>query len=72
MAIAVVFDLDGTLIDSAPDIAASLNRVLVAEGFAPLPADQVMRMIGDGAKVLVERGFAARGAARAGGISRGL
>lgn len=58
---AVVFDLDGTLIDSDPDIRAALNRVLVAEGLAPLSAEQVQSMIGDGAKVLVERGFAARG-----------
>jgi phosphoglycolate phosphatase len=59
---AVVFDLDGTLIDSAPDIAAVLNRVLAAEGLAPLSLDEVRGMIGDGAKQLLERGFAARGA----------
>lgn len=58
---AVVFDLDGTLIDSDPDIRAALNRVLVAEGLEPLTVADVRRMIGDGAKVLVERGFAARG-----------
>jgi phosphoglycolate phosphatase len=59
---AVVFDLDGTLIDSAPDIAAVLNRVLAADGHAPLRLDAVRAMIGDGAKQLLERGFAARGA----------
>ena len=60
---AVVFDLDGTLIDSDPDIRAALNRVLVAEGLAPLTTAEVQSMIGDGAKALVERGFAARGQA---------
>jgi phosphoglycolate phosphatase len=60
---AVVFDLDGTLIDSDPDIRAALNRVLVAEGLTPLTAAEVRSMIGDGAKVLVERAFAARGQA---------
>ncbi len=59
----VVFDLDGTLIDSAPDIRAALNRVLAADGLAPLSAQEVKVMIGDGARVLVERAFAARGKA---------
>jgi phosphoglycolate phosphatase len=58
---AVVFDLDGTLIDSAPDIAAVLNRVLAADGHAPLTLAEIRGMIGDGAKQLLERGFAARG-----------
>ena len=60
---AVVFDLDGTLIDSDPDIRAALNRVLMAEGLAPLTTAELKSMIGDGAKALVERGFAARGQA---------
>jgi phosphoglycolate phosphatase len=58
---AVVFDLDGTLIDSDPDIRAVVNRVLAADGLAPLSAGEVQSMIGDGAKVLLERAFAARG-----------
>jgi phosphoglycolate phosphatase len=58
---AVVFDLDGTLIDSAPDIRTALNRTLALHELAPLGADEIKSMIGDGAKVLVERGFAARG-----------
>lgn len=59
---AVIFDLDGTLIDAAPDIAGTLNRTLIAFGHAPLELAQVRGMIGDGAKILLERGFAARGA----------
>lgn len=58
---AVIFDLDGTLIDAAPDIALKLNKVLEADGHAPLTLQEVRTMIGDGAKVLVERAFAARG-----------
>ena len=60
---AVIFDLDGTLIDAAPDIASKLNSVLAADGHAPLTLAEVHTMIGDGAKVLVERAFAARGCA---------
>ena len=58
---AVIFDLDGTLIDSDPDIRAALNRVVAADGLAPLSTAEVQSMIGDGAKVLLERAFAARG-----------
>jgi phosphoglycolate phosphatase len=57
---AVVFDLDGTLVDSDPDILAAINRVLVARGITPLTHAELGPMIGDGAKVLVERAFAAR------------
>ena len=57
----VVFDLDGTLIHSLPDIAAAANRLLVAEGRAPLPPEQIRSMIGDGAGTLVERTFAVSG-----------
>lgn len=56
-----LFDLDGTLLDSAPDIAAAINRVLAGIGAAPLTLPEVTAMIGDGAKVLVERALAARG-----------
>lgn len=62
---AVIFDLDGTLIDASADLTAKLNHVLVAEGLAPLTLEQVCGMIGDGAQKLVERGFAARGRAMA-------
>lgn len=56
-----VFDLDGTLVDSAPDIAAALNRALGQAGLAPLALAEVIPMIGDGARVLIERALAARG-----------
>lgn len=56
-----VFDLDGTLVHSAPDLAAALNRRLAAAGLAPLSVEEVQPMIGDGARVLLQRGFAARG-----------
>jgi phosphoglycolate phosphatase len=63
---AVCLDLDGTLIDSAPDIAAALNRRLAAAGLGPLSLTAITRMIGDGAKVLLTRGFAAAGRPLAG------
>jgi phosphoglycolate phosphatase len=58
---AVVFDLDGTLVDTAPDLAAALNRLLAEEGRPALAAAGIRTMIGDGAAKLVERGFAATG-----------
>lgn len=57
----VVFDLDGTLIDSAPDIAAVANRVLVAEGLETLSLPTVTSFVGNGVGVLVARIAAARG-----------
>lgn len=63
---AVIFDFDGTLIDSAPDIAQALNHVLAAAGRPVLALDDVKMMIGDGAPVLVECGFAATGPALTG------
>ena len=52
---AVVFDLDGTLIDSAGDIADVLNICLSKEGIATFDEPTVVTMIGGGARVLVER-----------------
>src|SRR4051812_15070573 len=56
---AVLFDLDGTLIDSAPDIAAAANELLGRHGLGPLTLDQVVSMIGNGTRKLTERAFAA-------------
>lgn len=54
----VVFDLDGTLVDSAPDIAATLNLVLAEEDLPALPLAVARKMVGGGPKVLLERAFA--------------
>lgn len=51
----IVFDLDGTLIDSAPDILAAGNAALASEGLAPVSAAQSRSFIGNGARVYVER-----------------
>ncbi len=61
----LLFDLDGTLVDSVPDLCASLNEVLRAHGYPPLSPDEVRPMIGDGVPTLVARGFAARGGTQA-------
>jgi len=58
---AAVFDLDGTLIDSAPDIHAALNAVLAAVRAAPVTLDETRGFVGDGAPVLIRRAMAARG-----------
>jgi len=58
---AVVFDLDGTLIDSAPDLRTALNGLLAEHGRRPLTLPEVTAMIGDGAAKLVERAFAMTG-----------
>lgn len=55
---ALVFDLDGTLIDSRQDIATALNRMRSDLGLPPLSLDQVVAMVGEGAKVLVRRALA--------------
>jgi len=57
----LVFDLDGTLVDSAPDLRAALNEMLRERGRPPLSLPQVKRMIGDGAPALVARALAASG-----------
>lgn len=63
---AVVFDLDGTLIDSADDLGAAANRLLAREGRRPLEAGEVRRFIGDGTRVFVDRAWSATGTGVAG------
>ena len=58
----LVFDLDGTLIDTAPDLHAALNHALAQKGFAPVPLDSVRMMIGDGAKAMIRKGLSYHGA----------
>ena len=57
---AILFDLDGTLLDTLPDIARALNRALLAEGLAALPLATVLAGVGRGAAVLVDRVTAAQ------------
>ncbi len=56
----MLFDLDGTLVDSLPDLAASLNRVLGEEGLVPLSMAELRPMVGDGLAPLFTRALAAR------------
>jgi phosphoglycolate phosphatase len=65
----VVFDLDGTLVDSRADLAAAVNHVLAELGLPVIPLATVERYVGEGARVLVER---ALGAERATLVPRGL
>ncbi|MER9793516.1 phosphoglycolate phosphatase [Mesorhizobium sp. M0213] len=58
---AILFDLDGTLVDSAPDIMAAVNELLAGRDLPPLRLDQVKSMIGGGIRKLVERAFATSG-----------
>lgn len=54
---AVLFDLDGTLVDSAPDLAVALNKLLAEESRPPLPYAQLRAMVGSGARGMVGVGF---------------
>jgi phosphoglycolate phosphatase len=69
---AVIWDLDGTLIDSAPDLATALNVLLRENNRAALETDAVRSMIGNGVAKLVERGFQATGDAVPEGDLKGL
>jgi phosphoglycolate phosphatase len=60
---AVAFDLDGTLVDSAPDLIGTLNVLLEQEGLPAFPLAEARPFIGKGARWLVQRGFQAAGAA---------
>jgi phosphoglycolate phosphatase len=57
----VVFDLDGTLVDTAPDLINALNFVLAREGLPPVPLHSARNMIGAGARKLIERGLEVEG-----------
>jgi phosphoglycolate phosphatase len=53
----IVFDLDGTLVDTAPDLINALNYILVREGIPPVPLHSARTMIGAGVRRLLERGL---------------
>jgi phosphoglycolate phosphatase len=57
----IAFDLDGTLVDSAPDLIGALNVVLHERRLPALPAQQARVMVGRGARAMIEQGFAAAG-----------
>lgn len=59
---AVVLDLDGTLVDTAPDLLGATNHVLAAHGRRPVALDEIRPMVGQGARQMIRRGFAATGA----------
>ena len=63
MAPILVLDLDGTLVDSVPDLMAALNRLMKTRGLPPFGAEETAAMVGDGVPVLVARALTARGAA---------
>ncbi len=62
----LILDLDGTLVDSVPDLAAALNRLMAGRGLASFGRAEVTAMVGDGAAALLARAFAARGVAQDG------
>jgi phosphoglycolate phosphatase len=57
----VVFDLDGTLVDTAPDLVATLNTILKQLGLAAIPYENARNFVGGGARMMIERGLGAQG-----------
>ena len=55
----IVFDLDGTLVDTAPDLIDTLNFILARQGLPAVPYDDARPMIGGGARGMIERALAA-------------
>jgi phosphoglycolate phosphatase len=68
----IAFDLDGTLVDTAPDLVGTLNVILGEEGLAPLAMTHARSLIGHGARRLIERGFQAAGVPLEAGRMDGL
>ncbi len=58
----IVFDLDGTLVDSAPDLVDSLNVILGREGIPPIPLAQARKFVGRGGRAMIRQGLDAAGA----------
>ena len=59
----IAFDLDGTLVDTAPDLVRALNESVVPLGFDPVPIEAVRAMVGRGARALIRRAFVREGRA---------
>jgi phosphoglycolate phosphatase len=57
----LVFDLDGTLAETAPDLVSTLNMLLMREGFPRVPYEAARNLVGGGARALIERGIAHSG-----------
>lgn len=57
----IIFDLDGTLVDTAPDLSNTLNHLLKRHGLSPIDPRTIRTMVGQGARKLLERGFEASG-----------
>ncbi|MGH6725256.1 MAG: phosphoglycolate phosphatase [Pseudolabrys sp.] len=57
----IIFDLDGTLIDTAPDLVDTLNVIFAREGLPPVPYETARNLIGGGARTMIARGIAAEG-----------
>lgn len=55
-----IFDLDGTLVDTAADLVSSLNHTIAAAGLAPVTYDDLTHLVGQGARVMIKRAFALR------------
>ncbi|MCG8442531.1 MAG: HAD-IA family hydrolase [Caulobacterales bacterium] len=58
----VIFDLDGTLVDSAPDLVRAANEAMAEVGFPPMPLEDVRAMVGRGGRALLRRAYAHSGA----------
>jgi phosphoglycolate phosphatase len=58
----IAFDLDGTLVDSAPDLVATLNVVLAEIGLKPVGLEHARNLVGGGARLMIERGLTKHGA----------
>lgn len=58
----IAFDLDGTLVETAPDLVGTLNRLLAQQDLPPVPLESARNLIGHGAVALLKRGFEAAGA----------
>ena len=68
----VIFDLDGTLVDTAPDLCAALNAALADLGRPGIDAATVRHLVGHGARALIERGLAVTGGGSDAEIARAL